>query len=398
MQALVVSKETERGGAKVNEKRKEQGNNALDLIIIDLVGSAENKAKNNENVKSNKKSSTDIREYQLFYSWLKNQWQQLCYHNLFPTILITDDRYHSNDDKDSNNNNKNKQNELSIEIRDKFINEWFDVIFNFYSESHRYYHTLNHIESILRLIIDYSRYLPNATSILFATWFHDIIYNPQFEHSKNELRSIDIFDIFMLHLKYILSNYHNPGSRSHSTMVIHANDSKNTVSTINNDMESILERNYSGNVNITRMLTESDICVIRILIEATIKHSIENIDKLKHYNGKYVDLVVKEEDNQNGDNKSSIVFENLKWFLDFDLSVLSFDSDKYIEYSKNIRKEYIHIESPQFEKKRAEVMGNFVERKSLYFNDIFVKQEKRNEKAKENISKEIQTLLKSCTA
>ena len=72
MQALVVSKETEKGGAKVNEKRKEQGNNELDVIVIDLVGSNKNKneneneteTKNDENainLKENKKSSSQCR-------------------------------------------------------------------------------------------------------------------------------------------------------------------------------------------------------------------------------------------------------------------------------------------------------------------------------------------------
>lgn len=46
-----------------------------------------------------------------------------------------------------------------------------------YSEKHRYYHTLNHIESLINLIEDYKEKISDIHYIFFSVWYHDAIYN-----------------------------------------------------------------------------------------------------------------------------------------------------------------------------------------------------------------------------
>ena len=56
---------------------------------------------------------------------------------------------------------------------------WWRVVETRYSEEHRHYHTLAHIEHLLEL-------LPHADeTVLAAVWFHDAIY----DSAQNEERS-----------------------------------------------------------------------------------------------------------------------------------------------------------------------------------------------------------------
>merc|ERR1712224_876376 len=84
---------------------------------------------------------------------------------------------------------------------------------------------------------------------------------------------------------------------------------------------------------------------------------------------------------------------DIKWFLDFDLAILGEQEEIYKTYSKNIRNEYIHVQSPVFEQKRAEVMHKFLDRKQLYFSNEFKQQFEKM--ARQNVGNEIQTLQKS---
>lgn len=64
-----------------------------------------------------------------------------------------------------------------------------------YSQSHRYYHTIEHINQCLG---EYEQFMDKNPSLFFlkrevylALWFHDVVYNP---HSKlNEENSVEIF-------------------------------------------------------------------------------------------------------------------------------------------------------------------------------------------------------------
>lgn len=52
----------------------------------------------------------------------------------------------------------------------------FDEIVNHYSEAHRSYHTLNHINHCLQELTPIKACLINPKAVELALWFHDIIY------------------------------------------------------------------------------------------------------------------------------------------------------------------------------------------------------------------------------
>ena len=47
-----------------------------------------------------------------------------------------------------------------------------------YQADGRFYHTLEHIDNVLRMVERLSRYAQNLVAIQLAAWFHDVIYDP----------------------------------------------------------------------------------------------------------------------------------------------------------------------------------------------------------------------------
>lgn len=72
--------------------------------------------------------------------------------------------------------------------------------------------------------------------------------------------------------------------------------------------------------------------------------------------------------------------DDLKEFLDLDLLILQ--SDSYVEYSQQIRNEYIHINDADFRSGRTHVMEKFLQRPQIYFK-------RDDKKARENIHTEL---------
>jgi predicted metal-dependent HD superfamily phosphohydrolase len=60
-----------------------------------------------------------------------------------------------------------------------------------YSEPHRFYHALKHIEFMLARRDEVSHLFKNPIAVDFAIWYHDAIYDPT--QKDNELRSADLF-------------------------------------------------------------------------------------------------------------------------------------------------------------------------------------------------------------
>lgn len=54
---------------------------------------------------------------------------------------------------------------------------FFDDITNHYSETHRHYHTLNHINFCLQELEPVKNSLHNPETVELAIWFHDVIYD-----------------------------------------------------------------------------------------------------------------------------------------------------------------------------------------------------------------------------
>lgn len=64
-----------------------------------------------------------------------------------------------------------------------------DVIHKKYSESHRHYHNIRHVNSILRMLREYRGKNVNP-ALIVAAWFHDLCYDPR--ATDNELKSAEM--------------------------------------------------------------------------------------------------------------------------------------------------------------------------------------------------------------
>lgn len=63
---------------------------------------------------------------------------------------------------------------LSLDSNSHTYGELYDA----YSEKHRHYHTVQHIDHCLGLIDEYRELAPNPDEVELALWFHDAIYKP----------------------------------------------------------------------------------------------------------------------------------------------------------------------------------------------------------------------------
>ncbi|WP_299382733.1 hypothetical protein [uncultured Lacinutrix sp.] len=103
---------------------------------------------------------------------------------------------------------------------------------------------------------------------------------------------------------------------------------------------------------------------------------IENIEKLIISTKKHELAIDKNRDNA--------------YLLDIDLSILGSDWDTYQTYISNIRKEYIIYPDFIYKPGRKKVLKHFLDRKTLYFTDVF--RNKHETQARENLKKEIELL------
>jgi predicted metal-dependent HD superfamily phosphohydrolase len=79
--------------------------------------------------------------------------------------------------------------ELSQEAAEEI---WHEHIHKRYSEPHRHYHTLTHIQTMLRLSSQYSSLITDKTAVDLSIVFHDIIYDPK--SASNEEDSALLFE------------------------------------------------------------------------------------------------------------------------------------------------------------------------------------------------------------
>ncbi|XP_041357686.1 uncharacterized protein LOC121374645 [Gigantopelta aegis] len=71
---------------------------------------------------------------------------------------------------------------------------WWSVIEEKYSELKRHYHTLDHLKDMFDHYEKWFNNLRNPTSVAYAIFFHDIIYDPTLD--TNEMKSIECFKEF----------------------------------------------------------------------------------------------------------------------------------------------------------------------------------------------------------
>lgn len=70
-----------------------------------------------------------------------------------------------------------------------FIEKCFEELCKAYTEKQRHYHTLDHIASMIHEIKECKDPSINKNMLLFAVWFHDIIYNPK-KHDNEQQSAV----------------------------------------------------------------------------------------------------------------------------------------------------------------------------------------------------------------
>lgn len=103
---------------------------------------------------------------------------------------------------------------LKYSDNQQLINKlWNDVVTN-YNSVNRFYHNLLHIENMINELISIKNYITNWDSVLFAAFYHDIVYDTkQYDnelksaaYAHNVLKSFDIQeDMILLCENHILA-------------------------------------------------------------------------------------------------------------------------------------------------------------------------------------------------
>ena len=86
--------------------------------------------------------------------------------------------------------------------------------------------------------------------------------------------------------------------------------------------------------------------------------------------------------------------DDLKFFLDIDMSVLAAEETKYDAYATAIRNEYAHYTESAYCSGRRKVLSDFLLRERIYFNNAF-EGSGMEERARSNICREIGRLQAS---
>lgn len=90
------------------------------------------------------------------------------------------------------------------------------------------------------------------------------------------------------------------------------------------------------------------------------------------------------------DHKSVAETTNQKVTLDIDLSILGASDSDYVEYSRNIRREYLHVEAHAYRLGRTHFLHSILGKDRLYYTNYFFN--KYEAKARKNIQMEIDNL------
>ena len=183
----------------------------------------------------------------------------------------------------------------------------YDGLLKKYTGSSRHYHNIRHIEAMLDGADGSSSLTEDMDSLLFAIWYHDVIYNSL--KSDNEELS--------------------------------AGEAEKALKKMNYPVDKIAKVHH--------------------MILRTKKH----MEKV------------------NDDKDTQLL-------LDLDLVILGADREKYIEYTRQVRKEYSWVPDLMYKPGRRKVLQQFLDAESIYKLDLF--KEKYESKARENLLWEINEL------
>lgn len=194
-----------------------------------------------------------------------------------------------------------------------------------YTESHRHYHTLEHLVNMFDLFDEHITNIPHPWAVEMAIWFHDFVYDTnQPQYASNEANSVKAM-LAMLNPKI-------PGWPNHD---------------LSNDNRWLENRE-------TLMLAAE-------FIMSTKGHKIKAAgimaDDAKRLSNEY--------------------------FLDIDLSILGASKSICDAFDNNIRKEFAQYPDDQFAKGRAQAMYDFKQRARVFYTDEF--HQKHNDYARKNL-------------
>jgi predicted metal-dependent HD superfamily phosphohydrolase len=84
-------------------------------------------------------------------------------------------------------------------IEQDVINRLWSEIEAAYTNEERHYHTLTHLESLIKHLIRYQKDIKNWAAMLFSVYYHDIVYNVL--QNDNEEKSAQVASVRLLQLK-----------------------------------------------------------------------------------------------------------------------------------------------------------------------------------------------------
>ena len=68
----------------------------------------------------------------------------------------------------------------------------FHNLIRAYSEKHRAYHNLNHVEQCLKEFDEINNYLESSDLVELAIWYHDAVYSTRSDSEKREKRGMSV--------------------------------------------------------------------------------------------------------------------------------------------------------------------------------------------------------------
>ncbi|KAL7464702.1 hypothetical protein ACHAXS_005039 [Conticribra weissflogii] len=215
--------------------------------------------------------------------------------------------------------------------------KWLDIVTNLYSEPHRAYHNLTHVQDVLNsldfLLEDCYDFEPSSplkisshhsqksvenAIVTLAAFFHDVIYDPK--SATNEKDSADLFVKFASELEGSISsllevelNNHNPREQLHNII----------------RQEQIADA-MPNNRKVAMAARVEEFIIATATHVASAAMANETDDRL------------------------------MATFLDADISVLGKEDESYDLYARAIREEYEFVERELYCAKRADILRSFL--------------------------------------
>jgi predicted metal-dependent HD superfamily phosphohydrolase len=219
---------------------------------------------------------------------------------------------------------------------------WWRELETRYSEPHRHYHTLRHIEEMLDL-------LPHADeTVVMAVWFHDAIYGGE----RNEERSAELAREALTELRF-------PTIETVEQLIL---------ATKTHDASQFDRDSARGSLGI--VATPAPLSLAAAAADApTAERAATSSPQSR---------AAAEPPHSRHEAAA---------FLDADLAILGSAPARYDEYAAQIRREYAHIPAALFRSGRASLMRAFLARPRIYATEEF--RERFEAQARANIEREL---------